>query len=84
MILSGLAEVIVARSLSALAGVPTGLCAVSHRIWWTHSTSRHCKPSRAQQFVIGTESVTIHRMQKKWPEKEFIWAPTFDVMRMPG
>jgi quinolinate synthase len=43
-----------------------------------------CKKDPAKRFVIVTESGIIHRMQKECPGKEFICAPTFDVMRMPG
>jgi quinolinate synthase len=44
----------------------------------------YCKTSPARQFVIVTESGIIHRMRKECPGKEFLCAPTFDVMRMPG
>jgi quinolinate synthase len=44
----------------------------------------YCKDSAARQFVIVTESGIIHRMQKECPGKEFICAPTFDVMRLPS
>jgi quinolinate synthase len=43
----------------------------------------YCKTSSAKQFVVVTESGIIHRMQKECPGKEFICAPTFDVMRSP-
>lgn len=42
-----------------------------------------CKNDPAKRFVIVTESGIIHRMQKECPGKEFICAPTFDVMKMP-
>src|SRR5438445_4997607 len=42
-----------------------------------------CKTDPAKKFVIVTESGIIHRMQKECPDKEFICAPVFDVMRMP-
>jgi quinolinate synthase len=42
-----------------------------------------CKNDPAKQFIIVTESGIIHRMQKECPGKEFICAPTFDVMRAP-
>ncbi|HAO78717.1 MAG TPA: quinolinate synthase [Verrucomicrobia subdivision 3 bacterium] len=42
-----------------------------------------CKTSPAKQFVIVTESGIIHRMQKECPGKEFLCAPTVDVMRAP-
>jgi quinolinate synthase len=43
----------------------------------------YCRSSPARQFVIVTESGIIHRMQKECPGKEFICAPTVDVMRAP-
>ncbi len=43
----------------------------------------YCKSSDARQFVIVTESGIIHRLQKECPGKEFICAPTFDVMKAP-
>jgi quinolinate synthase len=43
-----------------------------------------CKNDPAKQFVIVTESGIIHRMQKECPDKEFLCAPVYDVMRMPG
>ena len=42
-----------------------------------------CKNDPAKQFVIVTESGIIHRMQKECPGKEFICAPTFNVMQLP-
>jgi quinolinate synthase len=42
-----------------------------------------CRTSEAKQFVIVTESGIIHRLQKECPDKEFLCAPVFDVMRMP-
>ena len=49
----------------------------------TEKMITYCKTSPARQFVIVTESGIIHRMQKECPGKEFICAPTFDVMRAP-
>jgi quinolinate synthase len=43
----------------------------------------YCKNSPAKRFIIVTESGIIHRMQKECPDKEFLCAPVFDVMRMP-
>jgi quinolinate synthase len=43
----------------------------------------YCKDSPAKRFVVVTESGIIHRMQKECPGKEFICAPTVDVMRAP-
>jgi len=42
-----------------------------------------CKTDAARQFIIVTESGIIHRMQKECPGKEFICAPTFNVMQLP-
>jgi quinolinate synthase len=49
----------------------------------TEKMITYCKTDPAKRFVIVTESGIIHRMQKECPGKEFICAPTFDVMRMP-
>src|SRR5579871_2471271 len=49
----------------------------------TEKMIEYCKSDPAKKFVIVTESGIIHRMQKECPGKEFICAPTFDVMRMP-
>ena len=43
-----------------------------------------CKNDPAKRFVIVTESGIIHRMKKECPEKEFLCAPVFNVMQMPG
>jgi quinolinate synthase len=43
-----------------------------------------CRTSPARRFVIVTESGIIHRMRKECPGKEFLCAPVFNVMRMPG
>jgi len=50
----------------------------------TEKMITYCKASPAKQFVVVTESGIIHRMQKECPGKEFICAPTFDVMRLPS
>lgn len=49
----------------------------------TEKMITYCKTSPARQFVVVTESGIIHRMQKECPGKEFICAPSFDVMRVP-
>src|SRR2546422_1832395 len=49
----------------------------------TEKMVSYCKSSPAQQFIIATESGVIHRMQKQCPDKEFICAPVYDVMKMP-
>ena len=50
----------------------------------TEKMITYCRDNPAKQFVIVTESGIIHRMQKECPGKEFICAPTFNVMKMPG
>ncbi len=49
----------------------------------TEKMINYCKSDSAKQFIIVTESGIIHRMQKECPGKEFICAPTVDVMRAP-
>src|ERR1039457_2742869 len=49
----------------------------------TEKMISYCKSSPAKQFVVVTESGIIHRLQKECPGKEFVCAPTFDVMRAP-
>ena len=43
-----------------------------------------CKNDPTKKFIIVTESGIIHRMQKECPGKEFICAPTNNVMQMPA
>lgn len=50
----------------------------------TEKMITYCRESPARQFVIVTESGIIHRMRKECPGKEFICAPTFDVMKLPS
>ena len=50
----------------------------------TEKMITYCQTSPAKQFVIVTESGIIHRMKKECPGKEFICAPTFDVMKLPS
>ena len=42
-----------------------------------------CKTSPAKRFVIVTESGIIHRMQQACPDKKFLCAPVFDVLKLP-
>jgi quinolinate synthase len=49
----------------------------------TEKMIAYCKNEPAKRFVIVTESGIIHRMQKECPDKEFLCAPVFDVMKMP-
>ena len=48
----------------------------------TEKMISYCKSSPDKQFIVVTESGIIHRMQKECPDKEFLCAPTFDVMRL--
>ncbi len=50
----------------------------------TEKMITYCQTDPAKQFVIVTESGIIHRMQKECPGKEFLCAPTFDVMKLPS
>lgn len=49
----------------------------------TEKMITYCQTNPARRFVIVTESGIIHRLQKECPDKEFICAPVFDVMRIP-
>ncbi len=42
-----------------------------------------CKTHPARQFVVVTESGIIHRLQKECPDKTFLPAPVYDVLRLP-
>jgi len=44
----------------------------------------YCKTNPAKQFIVVTESGIIHRMQKECPGKEFLCAPTYNVMQLPS
>lgn len=44
----------------------------------------HCRTSATRRFVIATESGILHRLRRECPDKEFLCAPAFDVMRMPA
>ncbi|MBU6408827.1 MAG: quinolinate synthase NadA [Verrucomicrobia bacterium] len=50
----------------------------------TEKMITYCRQTPAERFIIVTESGIIHRMRKECPHKEFICAPTFDVMQMPS
>ncbi len=58
--------------------------ALADAVCSTEKMITYCRDNPAKQFVIVTESGIIHRMEKECPGKEFICAPTFDVMKMPG
>ena len=64
------------ESLRAVRELADAVCSTEKMITF-------CKNDPAKQFIIVTESGIIHRMQKECPGKEFICAPTFDVMRAP-
>jgi quinolinate synthase len=49
----------------------------------TEKMITYCKTNPAKQFIVVTESGIIHRMQKECPGKEFLCAPSFNVMRAP-
>jgi quinolinate synthase len=49
----------------------------------TEKMISYCQSSPAKQFIIVTESGIIHRLQKECPGKQFICAPTVDIMRAP-
>jgi quinolinate synthase len=50
----------------------------------TEKMITYCKTNAARRFVVVTESGIIHRMKKECPDKEFLCAPVYDVMRMPS
>src|ERR1700733_10365218 len=50
----------------------------------TEKMIEYCRTNPAKRFVVVTESGIIHRMQKECPDKEFLCAPVFDVMRLPS
>ncbi len=58
--------------------------ALADSVCSTEKMITYCRDHPAKQFVIVTESGIIHRMQKECPGKEFICAPTFEVMKLPS
>jgi len=64
------------ESLRAVRELADAVCSTEKMI-------TYCKTSPARRFVIVTESGIIHRMRKECPGKEFLCAPTVDVMRAP-
>jgi len=64
------------ESLRAVRELADSVCSTEKMI-------TYCKTSPAKQFVIVTESGIIHRMQKECPDKEFLCAPSYDVMKLP-
>jgi quinolinate synthase len=65
------------ESLRAVRELADAVCSTEKMITF-------CKNDAAKRFVIVTESGIIHRMKKECPGKEFLCAPIFNVMRMPG
>ena len=57
---------------------------IADEVCSTEKMIGYCKSSPARQFLIVTESGILHRLQKECPDKEFLCAPTYDVLRMPG
>lgn len=49
----------------------------------TEKMITYCQSAPARQFIVVTESGIIHRMQKECPGKQFLCAPSVDVMRAP-
>ncbi len=64
------------ESLREVRDLADAVCSTEKMITW-------CKTSPAQQFIVVTESGISHRMQKECPGKEFVCAPSVDVMRAP-
>lgn len=58
--------------------------ALADAVCSTEKMVAYCRSSPAKRFVIVTESGIIHRMRKECPDKEFLCAPVFDVMKMPA
>ena len=58
--------------------------ALADAVCSTEKMITYCQSNPARQFVIVTESGIIHRMKKACPDKEFICAPIFDVMKLPS
>lgn len=50
----------------------------------TEKMVTYCKSQPARRFVVVTESGIIHRLQKECPDKQFICAPVYDVLKMPA
>jgi quinolinate synthase len=50
----------------------------------TEKMITYCQSNPAKQFIIVTESGIIHRLQRECPDKEFLCAPVFDVMKAPA
>ncbi len=64
------------ESLRAVRELADSVCSTEKMI-------TYCKASPAKRFVIVTESGILHRMQKECPDKEFLCAPVFNVMKLP-
>jgi quinolinate synthase len=57
---------------------------IADEVCSTEKMIGYCKSSPARQFLIVTESGILHRLRKECPDKEFLCAPAYEVMRMPG
>jgi quinolinate synthase len=64
------------ESLRAVRDLADAVCSTEKMITF-------CQHDPAKRFVIVTESGIIHRLKKECPDKEFLCAPAFDVMRAP-
>jgi quinolinate synthase len=64
------------ESLRAVRELADAVCSTEKMI-------TYCKTSPAKRFVIVTESGIIHRMKRECPDKEFLCAPVFNVMKLP-
>jgi quinolinate synthase len=58
--------------------------ALADAVCSTEKMISYCQTAPARQFIVVTESGIIHRLQKECAGKEFICAPTVDVMRAPS
>lgn len=49
----------------------------------TEKMVSYCRESRADTFIIVTESGMLHRLRKECPAKTFLTPPVFDAARVP-
>jgi len=57
--------------------------ALADEVCSTEKMITYCRTNPAKRFVIVTESGIIHRLRRECPDKEFLPAPIFDVMKTP-
>ncbi len=50
----------------------------------TEKMIHFCRTHASPRFIVVTESGIIHRLRRECPDKEFLPAPVFDVLRMPA